>query len=158
MSRNSDQIQVVMFSVEGAPFAFEISQVERILRYQQPRSLPNAAEFLEGVVSFGDAVVPVVDLRTRLGLPPSRGDETRIVVLRIDEHPVGVVVDEVSEVYRLDATAVAPPPEMVRGLAARYISGIIQRDETTVVLLNAGRLFSSEEKIQLTGIAAGETA
>jgi len=158
MTHDADQIQVVIFSIENAPFAFEISQVERILRYQAPRPLPNAAEFLEGVVSFGDAVVPVVDLRTRLGLAPSRGDETRIVVLRIDEQPVGVVVDQVSEVHRLAATSVTAPPEMVRGLAAKYISGIITREDRTVVLLNAGKLFSSEERIQLTGIGAGEMA
>ncbi len=160
MTTSGDEIQVVIFSVGDQLFAFEIGPVDRILRYATPPSLPNAAEFLEGVIPYDDGMAPVVDLRKRLGFTPDIGDETRLIILRIDDHPVGVLVDHVQEVHRLDAGAITAPPAMVRGLAAKYIAGLLSHNSDTVVMLNAGKLFSSTERLQLTdaGAKAGSEA
>jgi len=156
MTKSGDEIQVVVLAIADQWFAFEVSQVERILRYQEPTPLPHAAEFLEGVVALGDDLVPLVDLRKRLSLDSTLGEESRIIVLEIDGQLVGVLVDSVREVHRLDVATITAPPKMVRGLAARYIAGLFTLGETTVVMLNAGKLFSSKERLQLT--AAGASA
>ena len=160
MTTSGDEVQLVIFNIGDQLFAFEISQVERILRYVTPTPLPKAADFLEGVVPFDDDMAPVVDLRKRLGAAPDIGDQTRVIVLRIDDHPVAVLVDHVQEVHRLDAGAITAPPTMVRGLAAKYIAGLLARDTETVVMLNAAKLFSSTERVQLTeaGAKAGSEA
>ena len=142
----ADDIQVVTFRVGPQEFALDISQVERILRYEKPAALPKAPDFLEGVVRYGGGAIPVVDLRKRLELDAVIGDETRLMVLSLDGQRIGVLVDQVREVMRVDSTTIAPPPPMVRGLAAAYISGIITEGERTVVLLNALRLLSSTER------------
>lgn len=142
----ADDIQVVTFRVGPQEFALDISQVERILRYEKPAALPNAPDFLEGVVRYGGGAIPVVDLRKRLELAAAIGDETRLMVLSLDGQRIGVLVDQVREVMRVDSTTIAAPPPMVRGLAAAYISGIITEGERTVVLLNALRLLSSTER------------
>lgn len=145
----ADDIQVVTFRVGPQEFALDISQVERILRYEAPAPLPNAPAFLEGVVRYEGSAVPVVDLRKRLELDAPIRDETRLMVLGLDGQRVGVLVDQVREVMRVDSTTIAAPPPMVRGLAAAYIAGIITEGARTVVLLNALKLLSATERLAL---------
>jgi purine-binding chemotaxis protein CheW len=149
-----DEIQVVIFRVGPQEFALDIFQIERILRYERPALLPSAPAFLEGVAQYGDSVVPVVDLRKRLEVPAELGDDVRTMVLRIDATRVGVIVDQVLEVTRVDSTSIAPPPPMVRGLAADYIAGIISRPNRTIVMLQAARLLNATERIALGEVAA----
>ena len=158
MTSQDETFQVVVFRVGGHEFAFDIFQVQRILRYEPPAALPKSPAFLEGVLQIEGGVVPVIDLRKRFELPHAPlGPETRTMVVEADGGAVGVVVDAVSEVLRVAAGAVTPPPPVVRGLAAAYIQGIITQPSRTVVLLHAGRLLSSAERIKLKAIGA-ETA
>ena len=154
MMVGADAMQIVIFRVAGQEFALEISQVERILRWQRPSPVPQAPAFLDGVVSYDDGVVPVVDMRTRLSVEASEGAETRLVVLQLDEQRVAVSVDAVVEVLRIDAREVSAPPALVRGLAAKFIDGILSREDRTVLLLNARRLFTSKEKLALARLEA----
>ncbi|HEV8123678.1 MAG TPA: chemotaxis protein CheW [Gemmatimonadales bacterium] len=151
----ADEIQVVIFRVGSQEFAIDIFQIERILRYEKPATLPSAPDFLEGVVQYGDSVVPVVDLRKRLEVPAALGEEVRIMVLRLDDQKVGVLVDQVAEVARVDSTTISSPPPMVRGLAAEYIAGIISRPGRTIVMLQAGKLLNAKERIALLETTAG---
>ena len=148
-----DDMQVVIFRGGTQEFALEISQVDRILRYQAPSPVPSAPDFLEGVLPHGGGVVPVVDLRKRLGLPAGQAEETRVMIVTMDGQRVGMVVDGVREVLSVDSRRIAPPPPMVRGLAAKYILGVLTLEERTVLLLQAGRLFSTEERLQLEAAA-----
>ncbi|HJP56767.1 MAG TPA: chemotaxis protein CheW [Gemmatimonadales bacterium] len=143
---SADDIQVVTFRVGPQEFALDISQVERILRYEKPAALPRAPEFLEGVVRYEGSAIPVVDLRKRLELEAAITEETRLMVLSLDGQRIGMLVDQVREVIRVDSTTITAPPPMVRGLAATYIAGIITEGERTVVLLNALRLLTSTER------------
>lgn len=154
----ADEIQVVIFRVGTQEFALDIFQIERILRYEKPAVLPSAPDFLEGVVQYGDSVVPVVDLRKRLEVPAELRDEVRIMVLRLDDQKIGVLVDQVAEVARVDSTSITPPPPMVRGLAADYIAGIIARPGRTIVMLQAAKLLNARERIALLDATAAVSA
>lgn len=149
-----DELQFVIFQVGSQALALSIFQVERILRWEQPATVPNAPAFLEGVLPYGDGVVAVVDLRKRLDVPATQQEETRVMVLELEDQRVGIVVDAVSEVVRVDARTITPPPPMVRGLAAKYITGILSQPDRTVVVLNAGKLLNSKERLALTGALA----
>jgi len=145
---SGDDIQVVIFRTGTQEFALEISQVERILRYQRPATLPNAPDFLEGVIPYGDGVAPVVDLRKRLGLEAPILEDTRLMVVMVDGQRVGMLVDQVREVARIDSRTVAAPPPLVRGLAAKYIAGVLTIGDRTIVLLHTVRLFSTKERVK----------
>jgi purine-binding chemotaxis protein CheW len=144
-----DDVQLVTFRIGAQEFAFDILQVERILRYVRPSSVPKAPAFLEGVLPFEQGVIPVVDLRKRLDVPAEIAEETRVVVISVDAERIGVVVDEVNEVLRVDASVISAPPALVRGLAAEYITGVAHVEDRTIVLLNARRLFSGTERLTL---------
>lgn len=153
-TEGGDDIQLVIFRAGGQDFGFDILQVERILRYQKPAELPRAPDFLEGVLPYAGGTIPVVDLRTRLSVPAPVEDETRIIVVALVEERVGVIVDGVREVRRVDAGRIAPPPPIVRGLAAEYIAGILTQEDRTVIVLNARRLFTSAERLALRAVPA----
>jgi purine-binding chemotaxis protein CheW len=147
----ADELQFVIFRVGPQRFALGISQVERILRHASPAALPGSPDFLEGVVPYAGGVVPVVDLRKRFGLEAPVRDETRQIVVQLEDQRVAIVVDQVVEVRRVDSHLITAPPRMVRGLAAKYISGIIPHDGETVVILDAGKLLNSTERVALSG-------
>lgn len=150
-----DDVQLVTFRVGPQEFAFDILQIERILRYQAPSPLPQAPEFLEGVIPYAGGAVPVVDLRKRLQLEAPVREETRLMVVDLGDQRIGVLVDEVREVIRVDSTTIAAPAPVVRGLAAAYIAGIVTRADRTIIILNARKLLSSTERLALTGIGSG---
>jgi purine-binding chemotaxis protein CheW len=149
-----DDVQVVTFRVGRQEFAFDILQVERILRYSAPSPLPKAPQFLEGVMPYGDGAVPVIDLRKRFELDAPIREETRLMVLELEAQRVAVLVDEVREVLRVDSTTIAAPGPMVSGLAAVYIAGIITQPGRTIIILNARKLLSSSERLALSGLGA----
>jgi purine-binding chemotaxis protein CheW len=150
---SGDEVQLVTFQVGGQDFAFNIFQVERILRYEAPAPLPKAPEFLEGVLQYQGSAVPLVDLRKRLGADAPLRDDTRTVILEYEGGKLGVVVDTVTEVMQVAATTVTPPPGIVKGLAAEYIAGLVVRNGKTIIVLNTNKLLSSKEKVALKGAA-----
>ena len=149
-----DEVQLVTFSVGGHQFGFNVFEVERVMRYEEPVPLPESPDFLEGTVRFGDDVVPIVDLRKRLRAQAHVDEETRIVVIESDSGRVGLVVDAVLEVMKVSADRVRPPSPIVQGMAAEYITGIVSAADRTLVMLAASRLLSSNESLTLDALTA----
>lgn len=151
-----DDVQLVTFRVAGQDFAFNIFQVERILRYETPAPLPKAPDFLEGVLQYQGVAVPLIDLRKRLGVPAPLRDDTRIVILEWDSGKLGVVVDTVTEVLQVGAADITSPSTLVRGLAAEYITGLLVKDKRTIIVLNTTKLLASKEKLRLDAALPGK--
>jgi purine-binding chemotaxis protein CheW len=149
---------ILTCAAAGELFALEVAVVERVLRYVAPRQLPNAAAWLRGVIAVGERLVPVLDLRERLGLPaPTPAPSARIVVLSRADGPVGFIVDRVDEVTTVELAQVEPAPPVYRGLAKEYVDGIVRRGEHLYILLAAEHLLTSQETLVLHA-AVGEAA
>lgn len=141
---------LVTCAAAGELFALDVVAVERVLRYEPPRHLPNAASWMVGVISVGARLVPVLNLRERMGLAAAApGDSARIVVLALNDGPVGFVVDAVDEVTSVDAAAVEETPAVYRGIARDFVQGIVRRKEKLYILLAAERLVTSQERLAL---------
>jgi purine-binding chemotaxis protein CheW len=149
MTATGDDIQLVTFKVGGQDFAFNIFQVERILRYEAPSPLPKAPDYLEGVLQYQGAAVPLVDLRKRLGAPAPLRDDTRTIILEFEGGKLGIVVDAVTEVLQVASTSVTAPPGIVKGLAAEYITGLVVQNGRTIIVFNTNKLLTSKEKLAL---------
>jgi len=146
-----DDVQLVTFKVGGQDFGFNIFQVERILRYEAPAPLPKAPEYLEGILRYQGGAVPLVDLRKRLGAAAPLRDDTRTMILEFEGGKIGIVVDAVTEVMQVPAQEVTPPPGIVKGLAAEYITGLVVKNGRTIIVLNTNKLLTSKEKLALQG-------
>jgi len=144
-----DDVQLVTFKVAGQDLAFNIFQVERILRSEAPAPLPKAPDFLEGVLRYQGIAVPLVDLRKRLSVPAPLREDTRTVILEGEGGKLGVIVDAVTEVLQVAAPEITSPPAIVKGLAAEYITGLVVKDGRTIIVLNTARLLTSKEKLAL---------
>lgn len=156
MSTIAEAARIVTFRLGKDLFAADIFAVERVLRYEQPRTIPDVPSWIEGVVEYQGRVVPVIDLRRRFELEVSAiGPHTRILVLSSGEELVAVIVDAVLDVRPLEEGDLAPPPELFRGLAGEYLRGLTRRDGALVVVLDVGRLLSSRERLALKPGANG---
>ncbi len=151
--------QLVMCEAAKELFALDVFAVERVVRYTAPRHLPNSAPWLPGVLTVGERLVPMLDLRERLGLPaPPVAESARIVVVTLEDGPVGLMVDAVHEVTSVDPSAVEAAPPVYRGLARDYVLGIVRRGERLHVLLDVARLVTSTERIAMRdAVAQGAT-
>jgi purine-binding chemotaxis protein CheW len=142
--------QIVTFRLGDELFAADIFSVERVLRHTPPTPVPNVPAWIEGVIDYQGRVVPVINLRKRFELPdapiPADG---RMLVLSVDGEWVAATVDGVLDVTILDASRLAPPPPLFRGLAAGYLRGVVRRGDRLVVFLDVPRLFSTDERIVL---------
>jgi purine-binding chemotaxis protein CheW len=82
-------------------------------------------------------VLPVIDLKKRLALPPSDyTDDTRIIIVKVEEIVVGLIVDGVSEVTSLSSDSIEPPQTVVSGVSAQYLSGVGKHEDNLLILLN----------------------
>lgn len=145
-----DQTQIVTFRLEKDLFAADIFSVERVLRYHAPTPIPNAPDWVEGVIEYHERVIPVIDLRARFGLPAvPAGPQTRILVLNAEGEWIAAIVDAVLEVSTLDPTQLSSPPPLFRGLAGEYLRGIIRQGERLVIFLDVPRLLSTDERLAL---------
>ena len=147
--------QLVTFRLGDDQFAIDILEVERVLRFTTPAAVPNLPAWLDGVIEHGGRVVPVIDLRSRFGLPRlSPRPEHRMLVLAIGEEWLGVTVDSVHEVLAVSPEDIAPPPPLFRGLNAEYLKGLVRRDGSLIIFLDVARVLTSSELLELTSAAA----
>jgi len=140
-------LQLVSFSLGNEEFAVDILKVQEINRMIEITKVPKSPDFVEGVINLRGKVIPIVDLRKRFGLNPKENDkQTRIIVVDINGKVIGLVVDSVSEVLRLPSETIEPPPPMVAGVDAQYISGVGKLDNRLLILLDLNKILSTEEK------------
>lgn len=147
--------QLVTFRLGDDQFAVDIFVVERVLRYTTPALLPNLPAWIDGVIEHGGRVVPLIDLRTRFGMPRlSPRPEHRILVLAIGDDLLGVTVDSVHEVMSVAPGDIEAPPPLFRGLQADYLRGLVFGEGSVIIFLDVARVLTSSELLELTQTAA----
>lgn len=148
--QDAELLQLVTFSIGDEEFGVDILKVQEIIRTMEITKVPRAPAFVEGVINLRGKVIPIVDLRKRFGLAAREHDKhTRIIVIEINNMIVGFVVDSVSEVLRIPASTVEPPPPVVAGLESEYISGVGKLEDRLLILLDLDRLLSTDEEKEL---------
>ena len=141
------EIQVVIFRLGREEFGVRIDQVKEIIEMTHITRMPKAPSFIEGVINLRGEVVAVIDLARQFDIPASeRGEETRIVVVDVDNNIVGMIVDSVPEVLRISAENIDPTPTLIESrIDTSYIEGIGKLDDRIFVLLNLSKVLSPEE-------------
>ena len=144
-NQEDELLQLVTFSIGEEEFGVDILKVQEIIRTMEITKVPRAQDFVEGVINLRGKVIPIIDLRRRFGLDSKPHDkDTRIIVIEINNMIVGFVVDSVSEVLRIPAGTVEPPPPVVAGLESEYISGVGKLQDRLLILLDLDKLLSGE--------------
>ncbi|MGA6924838.1 MAG: chemotaxis protein CheW [Desulfosarcina sp.] len=144
--------QLVGFIIGEEMFGVDILTVREIIRDAVITAIPDAPDFLEGVINLRGSIIPVIDLRKRLKLAPSArsGDDGWIVILVVQGRITGFVVDRVTKVLHVPESSIKPPPDIVvAGLRSQYIQGVCRMDQRLLILLDFSRILMVDEIKQL---------
>lgn len=147
---NEGLMQLVGFMIGTEKFGVNILMVQEIIRSAPVTAVPNSPIFVEGVINLRGDIIPVIDLRKRLNLYKEgvSNDHKKnwILILNINDHVVGFIVDRVTEVLKVPEESIEPPPEIiVTGLDSQYIQGVCDIEETLVIVLNFDNVLFNEE-------------
>lgn len=144
-------MKAAIFSLSGKDYAVDINDVREVIRLRKITPVPDAVGFVEGVISLRGRVVTLINLRKKLGLEIKPLDKTsRIIVIQINAHALGMIVDSVSEVTDIQNEAITTPDETLAH--AKYLSGIAKIGNRIILVVDIRQLLSSEDKAGIDGV------
>lgn len=143
---DTQEDKFLTFFLDEEEYGIEIQHVTEIIGIQKITDMPDMPPYVKGVINLRGKVIPVMDVRLRFGLAERPYDDrTCIVVININNHSVGLIVDRVSEVLDIPESDIEPPPRVGRGESSRFIKGMGKVGEQVKIMLNAEHvLFDGE--------------
>lgn len=153
-SSSEELLQLVICKLVNEEYGVQISNVKEIIRIPEITKIPQVPDYVEGVINLRNKIVPIINLATKFNLPHEEdNDDSRIVVVEIDGFIAGMIVDAVVEVLRISEDHIEPAPEIITSkISEKYINGVGKLDERLLILLNIEKIFTEEQKIQISNL------
>jgi purine-binding chemotaxis protein CheW len=146
-------LQLISFELEEEQFGIDIYMVQEIIRMVPITKIPNSPDFVEGVINIRGRIIPVVNLRSRMGMPEKVHDNnSRIIVVEVNKQTTGFIVDAVNEVLRVPVNITEEPPEIVTGVNSEYIKSVGKLEDRILILIDFERVLSKSEQLELQTI------
>lgn len=143
-------MQLVVFKLLDKEYALNVKDVIQVVRNRKIISIPQAPDFVEGVIAWHGKVIPLISLRKKLGFSGSLPvDSSRFIILKVNNHNLGIIVDSVTEVINFDNTKISSPDEFFK--EAEYLIGVIKIGSRIVLFMDVEKLFSHVE-VQEIGV------
>jgi purine-binding chemotaxis protein CheW len=144
------QLQMVTFQLGDESYGIDIMDVEGIVKVEEVREIPNSPVYVEGIFNLRGDIIPVISLHKRFHIRKmDLSDEDELlsgfIIINVDGMQLAVVIDKVSRVVSVDLDEIQPPPQMLSGIGAEYIQGVVNREEDYLIILDIRRLFSVRE-------------
>jgi purine-binding chemotaxis protein CheW len=142
--------QLVTFQLGEELYGINIMDVKEIVRVQAIRAIPNAPSYVEGIFNLRSEIIPIINLHKRFHLRKlvsSEEDEllSGFVILDVDGMKLGIIIDRISRVITIQKEEVQPPPQMLTGIGAEYIRGVVRQESGYLIILNIRDLFNPKE-------------
>ncbi len=152
-----DILQMVGFVVADELFGVDILMVQEIIKNASITAIPDAPDFIEGVINLRGNIIPIISLRKRLKLPNANesagDDEVWIIILDIGGRVTGFIVDKVTQVMKIQANMIKPPPDLVvSGLKSDYIRGVCKHEQQLLAILDFNRILLVDEFKKLSAM------
>jgi purine-binding chemotaxis protein CheW len=142
LAQTREAFQIVSFRLGDEEYGLDISSVKEINRFVPITRIPKTVPYVEGVIDLRGALVTIVDLRTLFGMPARERDrDSRIMVVNVGTHRVGLVVDSVCEVLRCITADLADAPELAGGTSAHYVEHVVKHGDRLIILLKLEHIF-----------------
>jgi purine-binding chemotaxis protein CheW len=145
---------IVGFRIGRESFGVPIRLVHEIVRIPEITAVPEAPDYVEGVINLRGKIVPVVDLRKRFGekeIKPTR--KNRILVAEVDRKMVGLIVDTASEVMKIPETEIEHPPDVFEEGDLQYVTGVGKLNGRLIILIDLTRVLQKGELRRLAEVA-----
>jgi purine-binding chemotaxis protein CheW len=151
---SDELLQLVSFEIGGEEFGVDILKVQEIIRTLEVTRVPNAPEYVDGVINLRGKVIPIIDMRRRFRMERKVQDKnTRIVVVELSGRTIGFIVDAVSEVLRIPKSVTEPPPTIVAGIDAEYITAVGKLEDRLLILLDLEKVLTASETAEMREVA-----
>jgi purine-binding chemotaxis protein CheW len=137
--------EFLSFRLGAEEYAIDILTVQEIRAHEPVTHIASAPSFVKGVISLRGRIVPILDMRLKLGMPPADRGDPVIIILDIADKLMGVVVDAVSDVVALAASQIRPAPALGGAIASGLIRGLAPLEDRMLILIDIARLMSVEE-------------
>ncbi len=138
--------ELLTFTLGEESYGIDILMVQEIRGYETVTRIANTPDFIKGVINLRGHIVPIVDLRIKLGLGEAKYDAgTVVIILNVLKRVVGVVVDSVSDVITIPASSVKPAPEFGSVLGTQYILGLATIESGMLIVIDIEGLVGSRD-------------
>ena len=138
--------ELLTFTLGEESYGIDILMVQEIRGYETVTRIANTPDFIKGVINLRGHIVPIVDLRLKLGLGEAKYDKgTVVIILNVLKRVVGVVVDSVSDAITIPASSVKPAPEFGSVLGTQYILGLATIESGMLIVIDIERLVGSRD-------------
>jgi purine-binding chemotaxis protein CheW len=139
------------FRIGNEQYGIEIKHVTEIVGIQKITEVPDMPEYVKGVINLRGSVIPVVDIRLRFRMKAIEYDDrTCVIVVNVEDSPIGLVVDAVREVISISSEQISPAPSVAKGDISRYIKGIGRFENDVIILLAMDKLLFDQRLTQIT--------
>lgn len=150
LEQNVEGQQYLSFLLDNEEYGIDILRVQELRGWTPVTRVPDMPDYIQGVLNLRGAIIPVVDLRCRFGLPEVEyGPTTVVIVIKVDsgsaERVMGIIVDAVAETYTLSLDQIQPAPQIGGGIKAEFITGLVAHDDKMIVLMDIDELMNSDE-------------
>ncbi|WP_035425577.1 chemotaxis protein CheW [Halalkalibacterium ligniniphilum] len=130
-------LKVIVFQLKDEEYAIEVDYVQSIERMQPVTRIPGTPSFVTGVMNLRGVITPIINLRKRFEIEEKEYDEaTRILVISTENLEIGFIVDGANDVIDIPTEKIEPTPEVVGGVEAEYLRGVVKLDNRLFTLLN----------------------
>lgn len=147
--------QFVIFRLGDEKYAVDISNVSGISDFGEITKVPNAPYFIQGIINLRGDIIPIVNLKKRFNIAEKESDaETRIIIHKIADKDIGFIVDEASQVVKIDDTEIEVAPDIIKGREREYIDGVGKIGDSIVILLDLEKILNEEEMNKLASLDA----
>lgn len=139
-------LELLAFRLANEEYAVDLLKVKEITRFVEITRVPRTPSAIKGIISLRGTIIPAFDLRTRLGLEESPAErKTRIVVVMLKKGLMGLIVDEVTDVIKIKADEIEPPPSAVGGSEADHLIGVVRSKGHLLILLDLEKALALEQ-------------
>ncbi|MHC1682438.1 MAG: chemotaxis protein CheW [Clostridiaceae bacterium] len=147
---DSVEMKVLIFEIKDELYATDITEVERILSYEKTTEIPDSPSYVEGVLNYEGNILPVISISKKFNVDSKEvSDNTKIIVTKQGDKKYGFIVDLVCEVKDVNSSSIEDAPEIISGIANRYIRGFIKLKDKIIIYLDLKSILSEEEKLNL---------
>ncbi len=139
-------LSLMGFKLGEEEYAVDIMQIKEITIPTEMTPIPRAPEYILGILSLRGSILPVFDAKKRIGLPArERTNRTRIIIVNHQGEEVGLLVDGVTSAAHIPSSAIEPPPPILKGVEAEYITGVGRVDDRMMIIMDIEEVCRMEE-------------
>lgn len=142
--------KMVTFTLAGKDYGIDIMKVREIHKAEKFTFVPNSSPFVRGVYNMRGDIISVIDLRVFFNLPVEKNEKSyeNMIILRLEDHTLGVLVDTIEKVIGIDSSRKQPPHPLFGDINIKYIDSIVENDDSLYIILDAEKIFSSDTAIE----------